>query len=423
MLGTILNIDGLKCHLRDPLYRNSYFLMMKNIIGSILGFAFWIVTARYYSPNEVGLAVAIISALSLLSAFSTLGFDIGLIRFLPGENDKQSMINSCFTVTMLLSLIMSVIFITGIGIWSPALVFVRKNLIFVFLFILFTAISSPLLLQSNVFIAFRTAEYSFAQRVISSGLKIPLVMLLSAFGAFGIFSSWGMAMLAALIIGNLFIPKLLIAYRPIPVIQKRVINDMFHFSFGNYISGIFGSLPGTVLPLLIINVLNPEMTAYFFMAWAFSGVLYEMTRAINFSLLAEGTHEREKFRSNVFKATKFIFILLIPAIIAIYLFGDKILLLLGKEYSENALELLRILVLSSIPVAFIQLYLTVKRVQIKVKSIVGINALRSLLAIGLCYILMIKVGLLGIGVGWILSQTVAIMIMGLMEIEIKSFKR
>jgi len=292
-MGTILNFDRLQSHLRDSLYRNAYFLIMTNVVSSSLGFAFWIVAARYYSSTDVGLAVAVISAVSLLLSFSILGFDVGVIIFLPGENDKQSMINSCFTLVVLLSMVLSVIFIAGIGIWSPALVFIHKSMVFILSFILFTVISAPLLLQSNVFVALRTAEFSFVQRVISSGLKLALVILLTTFGAFGIFSAWGTAMFAALIVGNLLIPKL-IAYRPIPVIKKKVVKDMFHFSFGNYIAGIFGTLPGTVLPLLIINILNPEMTAYFYMAWTFSGVLYEMTRAINSSLLAEGAYDRNK---------------------------------------------------------------------------------------------------------------------------------
>lgn len=49
------------------------------------------------------------------------------------------------------------------------------------------------------------------------------------------------------------------------------------------------------------------------------------------------------------KAIKFTFLLIIPMILGIFIFGDKILLLFGKAYSENGFYVLCILVLSVIP--------------------------------------------------------------------------
>ena len=86
------NIEELKQHLRDPLFKNSYYLMMTPVVGSLLGFIFWMVVARFYSTAEVGLAATIFSAMGLIAAFSGLGFNIGLIRYLPKEDDKQGMI-------------------------------------------------------------------------------------------------------------------------------------------------------------------------------------------------------------------------------------------------------------------------------------------------------------------------------------------
>ena len=57
-------------HLNDPLYKNAYFLMLSSVTSAGAGFFFWLIVARFYSTEEVGLASAIIAAMGLISMFS-----------------------------------------------------------------------------------------------------------------------------------------------------------------------------------------------------------------------------------------------------------------------------------------------------------------------------------------------------------------
>jgi len=52
---------------------------------------------------------------------SLLGFDIGLIRYLPRETDKGGMGGSCFTIAAVAAALLSLVFLCGLHIWSPAL--------------------------------------------------------------------------------------------------------------------------------------------------------------------------------------------------------------------------------------------------------------------------------------------------------------
>ncbi len=91
------NRSELKQHLNDPLFKNSYFIMLTSASISIFGFIFWIIVARFYTPHDVGLATAIFSMAQLIGVFSGLGLGFGLIRYLAKREDKQEMINSCLT--------------------------------------------------------------------------------------------------------------------------------------------------------------------------------------------------------------------------------------------------------------------------------------------------------------------------------------
>lgn len=409
----------LKQHIDDPLFKNSYFLIATTVIGSILGFIFWVLAARFYTPHDVGLATAVISAANLLVEFSLLGFNFGITRFLPNEKNKQGMINSCLTITSLFSIVLTVIFIFGISMWSPALAFVYENMLFLLFFGIFVVTAALIRLQQTTFVALQSAELSFILNITSSLLKLIFLILLVAFGVFSIILSWVIAACIALIVSTfLLIPMRVHSYLPIPTIKKKMLKDMFPISFGNYIAENVAIIPNSILPLMIINVLTPEMNAYFFMALAISNILIMVPVAVNNSLFVEGAYAPEKFRNNVIKALKFTFLLIIPMVFGIFIFGDKLMLLFGKTYSENAFYVLCILVLSIVPFTINKLYMTIKNVQLNVKPIIYLNVLISILTVVISYLLMVKIGLVGVAIGHTLAQGIgAVVVLAAVKME------
>jgi len=49
------NLKAIKKYLKDPLYKNSFFIMLTSISSAGFGFIFWMLVARYYTPHDVGL--------------------------------------------------------------------------------------------------------------------------------------------------------------------------------------------------------------------------------------------------------------------------------------------------------------------------------------------------------------------------------
>ena len=392
--------------LRTPLYRNAIFLIANTVVGSGIGFFFWMVVARYYTPHEVGLAATIIPVVAFLGMLSRFGFDIGLVRFLPSSGkNSRAMINSCFTISGAAAILISFIFLMGLEIWSPALLFIRENWIFFASFILFSVVFALFPLMNQVFVARRNAKFVLAGSLIS-GSRIALPILFATFfGAFGIFASWSVALLFSLIIGMLvFMPLVNPGYRPIPTVRKSVVNDMIHFSAGNYVAAIFTAMPAAMLPLLILNTLPAESVAYYYIAFTIAWLLFAITYAVCMSLFAEGSHFERELKNNVRKALKFIFTLLIPAVIVILLFGDYLLLLFGAEYSTGGLVLLQIFAVSSIFVAFNSTFIATRQVLKRIKPIIAVAAFNAFAIVTLGYIFLTWMGLVGIAIAWTVSQ-------------------
>src|SRR5882757_2751857 len=86
----------------DSLFRNAALLMTSTAIVSVLGFGFWLFVAHLYTPSQIGIASALISITTLLSNLSLLGFNAGLIRFLPKAQDQSRYINAVMIIVGLM---------------------------------------------------------------------------------------------------------------------------------------------------------------------------------------------------------------------------------------------------------------------------------------------------------------------------------
>jgi len=402
--------QGFKSLYRVSLYRNAVYLMVGTAVDSIAGFVFLIIAARFYPTEAVGLGSAIISALGLLALFSELGLGIGLIRFLPGAGkDGNDMMNSCFTVSGLASIAIALIFLAGLHLWSPALLIVRQQPIFFAAFVVFAVATTLDPLVNNIFLAKLNTKFIVIKAIITGPLKIALILIFAMFftNAFGIFVSTGLAVAVALLFAAFwFLPKVQNGYHPFPKIEKRVLNELSHYAAGNYVAGILLQMTPLVLPLAVLNILGAEMNAYFYVAWAVAVVFQVIPSSIFNSLFAEGSNDEASIRTNTAKSLKFTFLLLLPLTLLILIIAQKLLLLFGQAYADNAALVLRILIVAVIPRGINYLYVSIERVRKNIKGIITVATVATGLSLGLSYLLMLEMGLVGVGIGYIAGQTI-----------------
>jgi len=400
--------DRIRKLMRVSLYRKAGYLMMASGVNSLAGFAFWAVAARLYPAEGVGLAAAAISAMGLLALLSTLGMDYGLIRFLPGSGDKaKNILNSCFTLGGLVSVALAVIFLAGLKLWSPALLRVQQNPVFFISFVVFALAAVYRVFAERTFIAGRRAGLALTQGLVFGLLRfIPLVILAPLFNVFGIFASWGIGLGLAVIVSIPFlIPRVQPGYRPAPKIDRKSIGNMMHFSFANYGANIFWSIPILCLPLMVVNLLGAEANAYFYIGWALGYLLVNIPVTVSLSLFAEGSHSEEQLGHNIARSLKLL-LLLVPVIAIVFLAGERVLALFGSAYAENATTLLWVLAVSAIPAGLNHIYFTVKRVQRRMRQVIGLSAFIAVVTMVLTYLLLPRVGIIGAGIGWLIPQVI-----------------
>ena len=396
-------------HLRDPLLKNSIFIMLTSISGAGFGFIFWMLAAKLYTPQDVGIATALISSMALLVLLSRFGLDFSIIRFFPGA-DKSRIFSTSALITTSFAILFGVIFIAGVDIISPELGSLLKSPQNAALFLIFLAASSVTALTAISFIAIRKAAFQFLQSIIV-GSRILFLIPLIALGAIGIFGAVGISFVLALAAALVLLVRS--GVRPRLVIDRGFLNEAFRFSAGNYLAGLFVAAPNMILPIMVLNVLGAEQAAYYYIAYAIASLLFMIPGAISMSLFVEGSHG-EALKRTVVKSLVVIFSLLVPAAVVLYVCGGWVLGMVGAEYAAGGAGVLRVMVAASLFVGVNSVYFAIKRVQKDVRGIVVLSGVVFVLLVGLGYVFMLMFGVVGVGYAWLAGNGVGCVCVGVM---------
>jgi O-antigen/teichoic acid export membrane protein len=409
-------MPGLTKYFHDPLYRNSLFLMLNTGLVSLCNYLFWLLADNVTSSEHVGLATAAIAAASMIVAIARLGMDYSITRFFPQYRDKGGFYNALIVIMLLATIFVIAGFFLGLPYISPALLFLR-NWEYALLFIVFVFLTSICNMQGTALVAIRRADLALLEYSILV-LRIPLLIILGSLGVLGIFLALDITYLIMMAAGIVIMYKMGVArdlHIDIGEARKTI-----KYSLGNYTSTIIATAPLTLIPILIVNVTGASQQAYFYVAFSVAIFLFMVPDAIMASMFVEGSHE-QPLKITAFKSLRFAFVILAPMVLAIAIFGDNILLLFSSEYSEAAYELLLLLAISCLFYAVIAIYISVVQVQ---KNMAMLNYIRLAvtgLTLGLGYVLLLKLGLIGIGYAWLLANVIVAVIAGWMMLSKKKW--
>jgi O-antigen/teichoic acid export membrane protein len=384
-------------------------------LTSIFGFIFWVIAARFYTAAEVGSGSAIISSINLLATLSMVGLSLSIIRFLPRIDKPHHLINVCITTIVIISLIAGIIFIGGLSVWSPALLFIRQDVTLLITFLLIVIFITLLDLIDSIFIAGRVANLVITTSAIMVIFRIIfLIVLAFIIHRFGIILSWGFSFFVTLIISFVFLlPRAYSGYKPVPVIDVKLLGSLSKYSIGSYVASLFSQAPSMILPLLVVNTMGTENNAYYYIAWTISTFMIAIPQATSRSLFAEGAHSDKNIASDVVRCFKFTYAISIPALIIIVLAGKWILLAFGPGYATNALILVWVLSLANLIRGVYTIYIGLLRIQDKLKELVLFQFISGIATVTLSYWSVGMYGIVGVGYVWLIVQIALAVVIGI----------
>ncbi len=370
---------GLKRSLVDPFYKNSFFMITNKVLSMVTGFVFWAFAAKFYTVDDVGNAVVLISAASLVLAFSTMGFEISLLRYFNHYN-KNKVFNTSLVVIVSTALILGLLYVVAAKYVSPDLVTLQSPE-YISVFLLFIALGAVGTVTSQTFIAMRDAKYTFVQNVLYLS-KIPFLFLLPFLGFFGIFTANVLSYLYAFIFVILILKKFVKVNLKV---DMEYIKKSFKTSSRNYVAIILYNAAFLTIPLIISHQLGEAEAAIYFIAYTLGNFLLQIPIALSTSFFVEGVYG-ENLRKNFIKAAMSVYSILIPGAIFFFLFGGLILGFFGQRYVEG-LELMKLIIISSFFYTIYSLFTPVLNIRMNVNAIILLNLIIFLALLGQTFLL------------------------------------
>ena len=402
-----MRIRGLWARLTGPLARASGYLIATEIVAGALGLVFWIIAARRFTEADIGLAATLISSATFLATLSTLGFNISLVRFIPeGKLPVVRLINSAVTIASIVALGVAVAFGASALAWFPALSPVAGSLPVLALFTFFTAVWTVSLVFDAAFIGLGATRYVLIRAAIYNVLKIgfPFALVLALPIPIALFSSWGLGLLVASVIAAAVLFRSVVpAFRLRPALDLKAVGAMVRFSLANHATNVLGAAQGLLFPLLVLAARGPGETGYFYIAWILANLLFVVPGSIFTSVLAEGSRRRAGLPANALDGLFLSLALLVPGVAALVLAGPSVLGALNPNFLA-AVPVLNVLGASAFFVAFNALFTSIRRVEKRMRPVVGLYAGAGILSIVLAWPLLITVGLIGAGIAFAIAQ-------------------
>lgn len=397
---------------RHSLLRNSVYIMLTTGINSILGYVFWVIVTRSFSASEVGVAGALIAAMTLIAAIADLGTSRALVQRLPQQADdaewSRTLTASVTTggvAGLVMAVFAAVLILPAI---SSDLEIIGSSPGHVALFAVGVAVWSLSQITDYLFIAERRAGGMVARNLSFSAARILFLALLVwtlEGGALEILGVWVLATAFSVLAAYLLlVPRLGRHVQPDIGSVPATVRTMARPYAGNYLITIGDMLPQFLLPVLVIALLSAAENAYFYVAWLLGVALFTISSSVATALFAEGVHEPRRIAEQSRSAAKTTTALLTP-LMAVYVFaGEWILGLFGSEYAEQGYVLLLILTASAVPDAVTNIYIARLRARERLRLPAALNLSMATVTLCVAAALLPTLGIEAVGIAWISAQ-------------------
>ena len=409
-------LDPIASHLRTPLYRNAYALILSTGLTSALGFVYWLLAAHTYPPDVVGINSAALSSMMFLAGLAQFSLANVLVRFMPQAGDAAlALAERASLLTFVAGILAGLIFVLGLDHWAPSLASLRVSPLMMAFFAISTGTWGLFALQEGVLTGLRQATWG---PVRNSGFAVGKIALLLVFAgflpAYGILASWIIpAGLAILPVGILIRRHLVTALGPTrPAPSKLVRSQIVQYAVADYPGSLCWLAATMLVPVLVTEVAGPTANAHFYLAWTIAYTLYLIAPSMGSSFIVESAIDPAKlstYPARVFLQTAR---LVIPMVAVLVIAAPYVLGLLGGAYAAEGTLLLRLLALSALPNIVSSLYTSIARARRQLAVVVGILAAQCISVLVLSYFLLHLAGIAGVGFAWLISQsTIALVLL------------
>jgi O-antigen/teichoic acid export membrane protein len=396
------------------LVTNSISLLAMNHVTSLIGYVFWIICARSVDASVVGITSTVIGAMTLIGIVSVAGFIPLLPRVLPGASPEERS-GLCSTAIVLGVVIPGMAGAVG-ALLLPDSVQTAVGTGWLALLLAAGAVGTALLLVINgALLGARRAELSLVGSVVGALSRLGAVaaflpFVVAAVGADGdaarvILSGWVASQMLNFGLSLLLFVRATPDFRFCP--SRIWLSRLRTLVPWDYVATIAVRAPFYIVPIIAAALFPPDQVGYLFMAAMISTAFFAVNAAVSNALLADCADRPDRLRAQARRAVGLIGVLLIPAVVMTCLLAPQILGIFGADYAHYS-TLLIVGLLSTLPDALVNVAVAVLRVQRRLVAVAVISVTGAAIGIGLSWILMPHLGIMGAAWAALASPTIVV---------------
>ncbi|MFJ5880449.1 lipopolysaccharide biosynthesis protein [Kitasatospora cineracea] len=394
---------------QEPLLHNGRLLAASSLLSAGLGSLFWVLATRSYSAAEVGRSYTALSATMFLSTLGSLNLGDALVRFVPTAGRRtRSLVLRCYLVAATGSAAVAVAFLLLVPAVAPALGELRRPVLAV-AFVAATAGYAVFVLQDGALTGVRRAGWVLGENTLFAVAKAGLLTLCAAFAVgTGILLSWAAALVLAIAATNLVLFRSAVpAHQAVPAADAdgpRPPERIARWAGADYLGNLFTFAGTTVLPLMVLDRLGADGSAYYSLAYVIASTLYVAAFSMGHSLVVEGTRDPARLAEHARRLLRHSTLLVTAAALPIAAAAPWILGLFGPDYAARGSTALRLMALSAIPNTVPNVVLQIARVRRALPWMVGVRLAFAATVVALTAALLPPFGLTGIGAAWLIAE-------------------
>lgn len=382
------------------------------------GFLAWIVAARLYPANEVGLASGAVSAVTLCAQIALVGLGSAVITLLPAHIDRPArLLDTSVSLLTVSAAVAALGFILFAGSVLQELRVVAADPLYAGLFVLLAVGGTLGVLFDQVSTARRRGDQVLIRGVAAGVATLVAVVLIGRALGSGtsrdIFAAWVLGGLITVAIGLVTISRAIPGYGFRPGLDPGLAGTLTRVGLPNYVLTLTERAPGFALPIFVTELLSPTDNAYWYAAWMMAWVVFIVPIQVGMTSFAEIARDPALTGRIVRHGLRTSLAIGIAGAAAVAIFAEPLLGLLGPGYAAAGALPLRILVLGIVPLTFIQAYFSYCRARRRLGEAIALGIANCAGSIAGPAIAGLAGGLAAMAIAWLAIQVVSAIVAAL----------
>ena len=380
--------------------------------GAAIGFVFWWFAARSYPAEQLGVASAAISAMSLLGLAGDLGLGTFAMSAIHRIDRAAALISTCLLAAGLSSGVLGLAFLFGAAWVSPELAQFFEGPLRGSLFVAGVAITGLILVFDQILVGLMRSSLQLMRNLIASILKLSLLVgavIWAGSEPLVIFLAWVFGALASviLVLDICVRQKCQVVATP----DFRVLWGMGASILGHHALNLSTQVVGLLLPLIVTAMISPAANASFFAAWMIVQVWCLGPAALATVLFPLASKERGRL-AHLMRLTLILSVAIgVMGEIFLVTAGRAVLTLFNPDFLAEGYGALIVLGAGIIPLAAKYHFVALRRIEDRTA---GTSVLLSVAAIFeiACAVFGAQVGgVFGLSLGWLLANITQMLLM------------